>query len=292
MKIDLVMWSKHGAKPGVLDRIDRVIPKENMSQKLIVVDLLSDVSNDFQKLAESHNWQLIINRGHGISGAANTALKNVKTEIFASFEDDVLLGHDWWIKLQSSIGLPDVGAVSGVRFPNQPNLCHMQEYVYKKYIGEGKLPAWLRSRQMSSFLLGKTLDNTLWNTGLLRSIGGFPEMQANTGLETILAYSFSSKGYKWIVDYEVKSVHLRNQGIRQELSHQYWYASGLKEISKYLVSFGLPPPVSDMSAMFRFIVSPASGLLVAVKTRDPQIVWIHPLLRFYYMKGLLESKFS
>jgi hypothetical protein len=32
---------------------------------------------------------------------------------------------------------------------------------------------------------------------------------------------------------------------------------------------------------------------VALKTKEPTITYIHPLVRFYYMKGLLEaSKFE
>ena len=67
----------------------------------------------------------------------------------------------------------------------------MQEYVGKKYRGETNLASWLKSRDMSAFTLGKTLDNTIYKTKIIRSLGGFPKLQVNAGVDTTLAYEIS-----------------------------------------------------------------------------------------------------
>ena len=79
---------------------------------------------------------------------------------------------------------------------------------------------------MAAFMLGKTLDNTIYRTAAMRDIGGFPKLTSSSGVDTTLAYFLSQHGYRWHVDYDVQSVHLR-KNLRQELDHQYWYASNL-----------------------------------------------------------------
>jgi len=74
------------------------------------------------------------------------------------------------------------------------------------------------------------------------------------------------------------------------LEHQYWYAKQLNEIWRRIeTETNKRPPVTMFSVMYRFLISPFTGLFMAYKTREASIVYIHPLLRFYYLKGLLES---
>jgi hypothetical protein len=49
------------------------------------------------------------------------------------------------------------------------------------------------------------------------------------------------------------------------------------------------PPVTKFDVLSRFILSPFTGLFIALKTMEPSITYIHPLVRFYYLKGFLES---
>jgi hypothetical protein len=184
-----------------------------------------------------------------------------------------------------------VAAASGMRFADKPvGIKKLQQYVAKKYRGESNLASWLRSRQMAAFTLGKTLDNTIYKTSVIRKIGGFPKMPVNAGVDTILAYKLHEAGYQWIVDYTVQSIHLR-KGLMQELHHQYWYGTQLYEIWKRVESeTNRPPPVTKFGIMYRFFTSPFTGLFVAIKTREATIPYIHPLIRLYYMWGLLKAK--
>lgn len=292
-KIDLVMWTKNGAEtlPLVLKRISEVIPSKFVNKRVVADDHSSD---NTREIAQTFGWHAVFNEGQGIGNGANTALKHIESEYFISFEQDLLLARDWWNKIPAYLVDPKVAAASGMRFADKPaGVRKLQKYVAKKYRGEAELASWLRTRQMAAFTLGKTLDNTIYKTQVIKSIGGFPEMRVNAGVDAVLAYKIGQAGYHWVVDYAVQSVHLR-QGLKQELQHQYWYATQLCEIWKRIqTETNRPPPITKSGIIYRFCISPFTGLFVAVKTKEPTITYIHPLVRFYYMKGLLEaSKFT
>lgn len=288
-KTDLVMWTKNGAAtlPQVLKRIREVIPEELVNNRILVDDRSTD---NTREIAKSFGWTVVFNEGTGISDGANTALKSVDSDFFVSFEQDLLLAKDWWLKIPPLLEKPHVSAASGMRFADKPRgVRKLQQYVAKKYRGEAYLSSWLRPRQMAAFTLGKTLDNTIYSTKVVRSIGGFPKIKVNAGVDTTLAYRIQQAGYYWIVDYNVQSVHMR-KGLSQELKHQYWYATQLPEIwGRIEKETSKPPPITRSSIMVRFFTSPFTGLFVAYKTREATIAYIHPLIRLYYLKGYLES---
>jgi glycosyltransferase involved in cell wall biosynthesis len=288
-KIDLVMWTKNGAKtlPLVLKRINETIPKENINNRIIVDDQSTDST---RKIAQKFGWTVVFNEGKGISDGANTALRLVRTEFFASFEQDLILSHDWWNKIPKYLDDTEVGAASGMRFASQPlGVQKIQQYVAKKYRGEQKLSSWLRTRKNAAFTLGSTLDNTIYKTKIIRDIGGFPKIEVNAGVDTTLAYRIKKAGYSWIVDYNVQSEHLRS-GLRQELAHQYWYGTQVHEIWQRIAKeTNQTPPISQWGIIYRFAISPFTGLFMAYKTREATIAYIHPLIRFYYLKGYLEA---
>jgi glycosyltransferase involved in cell wall biosynthesis len=289
-KVDLVMWTKNGAKTlaPVLKRINEVIPSESVNKRLIVDDHSTD---NTREIAKSFGWTIVANAGTGISDGANTALGNVSSEYFVSFEQDLLLSPEWWKIIPPLLQAPTVAAASGMRFASQPRgVRALQRYVAKKYRGEANLASWLRTRQNAAFTLGSTLDNTIYKTDVIRAIGGFPKVQVNAGVDTTLAYRLRQAGFSWMVDYNVQSVHLRG-GLRHELKHQYWYGMQSREIWQRIANeTKQPPPISKFGIFYRFIISPFSGLFVAFKTREPSIAYIHPLIKFYYTKGFLESR--
>ncbi len=288
-KVDLVMWTKNGAKtlPAVLKQINKVIPKEHVNQRLIIDDQSTDSTRE---IAKANGWTVIFNEGKGISDGANTALRHVQTEYFVSFEQDLLLSKDWWSKIPTYLEHASVGAASGMRFADKPaGVRALQQYVARKYRGEAALASWLRGRQKAAFTLGSTLDNTIYKTDVVRKIGGFPKIKVNAGVDTTLAYRINQAGYGWIVDYNIQSVHMRSD-LKHELSHQYWYGTQVHEIwSRIEQETHQPPPVTKFGIIYRFLISPFTGLFVAYKTREATVAVIHPLVRFYYMKGYLEA---
>lgn len=288
-KVDLVMWTKNGEKtlPAVLKRINRVIPASKVNKRIIVDDQSTDTTC---RIARIEGWTVIPNIGTGISDGANTALDNVECEYFASFEQDLLLAEDWWQKIPPFLEDLQIGAASGMRFASKPRgVMRLQQYVARKYRGEAQLSSWLRGRQNAAFTLGSTLDNTIYRTASVRSVGGFPVVKSNAGVDTTLAYRLRKAGYLWIVDYSVQSAHLRG-GLRHELRHQYWYGTQSREIWRQVEDESSQrAPISKFGIFYRFFISPFTGLFVAYKMREATIAYIHPLIRFYYLKGYLES---
>ena len=283
------MWTKNGEKtlPFVLKRISQVIPNEFVNKQVITDDKSTDATVE---IAKSFGWNVVSNEGTGISDGANTALKRVASEYFISFEQDLLLAPEWWEKIPPYFHDNQVAAASGMRFADKPRgVKKLQQYVAKKYRGESNLASWLRSRQMAAFTLGKTLDNTIYKTAVIRAIDGFPKMQVNAGVDATLAYKLKQSGYMWVVDYNVQSTHMR-RGLGQELQHQYWYGTQQYEIWRKIKEYtDRPPPITESGVMYRFLISPFTGVFVAFKTREPTITYIHPLIKFYSLKGLLEA---
>ena len=289
-KVDLVMWTYNGAAtlPSVLKRISEVIPDEFVGKKVVADDRSTD---DTRKIAASFGWTVVFNEGRGISDNANTALKNVESEFFVSFEQDLLLARDWWSKIPKALEDPKVAAASGMRFADKPRgVRNLQLYVAKKYRGDAQLESWLRGREMAAFTLGKTLDNTIYRTKVVREVGGFPKLASSSGVDTLLAYEIDQHGYRWFVDYNVQSVHMRS-GLSQELNHQYWYAKQLNEMWRKIsaATHKQAPPVTKFGVVYRFVMSPFTGLFMAYKTREPSLAYIHPLIRLYYLRGYLAS---
>ena len=266
VKIDLVMWTKNGAQtlPTVLKRITEVVPAELVEKKIIADDASIDGT---QNIAKSFGWTVIPNKGHGISDGANTALEQVTSDFFISFEQDLLLAPDWLQKILPLLENPKVAVASGMRFADKPvGVKKLQEYVGKQYRGKANLASWLKSRDMSAFTLSKTLDNTIYKTKVIRELGGFPKLHVNAGVDTTLAYLIDAAGYQWMVDYNLRSIHIR-KGLMQELNHQYFYGAQLYEIWRKIgTETNKRPPVTKLGVIRRFAMSPFTGLFVAFQT--------------------------
>jgi glycosyltransferase involved in cell wall biosynthesis len=275
-KVDLVMWTKNGSEtlPSVLKRINKVIPDEAVNKRVIVDDKSSDKTLE---IAHSFGWTTVPNEGVGISDGANTALRQVESDYFVSFEQDLLLADDWWRRIPKHMSNPRVAVASGVRLPNQPEVVRkIQEYSLERYER--------RANEAESFLYGKTLDNTIYKTKAIRSIGGFPKTTASAGVDNILAQRVQVNKFVWKVDYSVKSMHLR-KGLREELAHYYWYGTCFSTLNPLL--FGRNVNMKPM--IIRVFFSPLRGLEIAVKKNAAQAVYVYPLMRFAMLKGIADG---
>lgn len=276
-KVDLVMWTKNGERPlpAVLKRIGEVIPAEAVNQRLIVDDHSSDRTRE---IAGSFGWQVIYNRGKGISDGANTALSHVETEFFVSFEQDLLLAWNWWNKIRGYLSEPEVAVASGVRFVYSPlALKRIEEYTAESYMAE---------EERGNFVpYVKTLDNTIYKTQIIREVGGFPMVPSSIAVDQALSQLIHSKGLKWKVDYTLHSVHLRN-GLKDEFAHTNWYGTHSDEVD-ILLQRKIP---TTRSLLMRLMVSPVRGFQIALKKRAPEAFCVYPLLRWHYVKGVVEGR--
>lgn len=240
-KVDLVMWTKNGARflPRVLKRIEEVIPNEDINQKILVDDHSIDNTT---KIAKEFNWSVYANPSTGIPSGANESLRHVETEFFVSIEQDLLLTKEWWNKIPKHLLNEKVAVASGIRLANQPlALRKLEEYVMERYERRGSLYP--------------TLDNTIYKTEIIRKLGCFPNLSVSIEVDLVLAKNIHSNGYIWKVDYSVKSMHLRG-GLRDELAHQYWHGVCKRK---------LDPRILSLDQILHLFFSPIRGLDVAIK---------------------------
>jgi glycosyltransferase involved in cell wall biosynthesis len=275
-KVDLVMWTKNGAAtlPFVLKKINEVIPSKLVNKRVIVDDHSSDSTRE---IAQSYNWDVVFNEGSGISDGANTAFKLIESEYFISFEQDLLLADDWWNKIIPHMSNPKNCVASGVRLPNQPSAVRkIEEYTLERY---------QRSKKgVQAFLYGKTLDNTIYRTNVIKELGGFPKLAISAGVDNVLAEEIRLKKLEWKVDFTVKSVHLR-KGLRQELSHSYWYGTCFTVLDPILFKRN----VDVKPFIIRFVLSPIRGLDIALKKAAPEAILVYPLMRLAVLRGVFSG---
>lgn len=280
MKFDIVSWVKDGewCLPCTLKRLEDVLPSEFVHRKIMVDDHSVDGT---KKIGEFYGWEVYDNPSHGISAGANFALSKVDCPFFMSFEQDVYLAKDWFGKISNLIEKADCVAVSGVRLANQPHYLKL----FEMFLLERE-----QHSENNSFWFSKSLDNTLFITEAIRNLGGFPITRTSTGVDTILAHILSESGFRWLVDYSVISVHLRKNGVRDAIKHQFWYAFGAKEIkAKVKEKTGLTISASFVGYLVKLGFSPFRGLQIGFKQKDPRICALYPLMRLASCLGYLKG---
>jgi glycosyltransferase involved in cell wall biosynthesis len=276
-KVDLVMWTKNGASTlrPVFQRIRDVIPAANVNLKIIVDDASTDGT---PQIARSFGWEVVPNEGKGISDGANTALRHVATPFYVSFEQDLLLARDFWVKVPRFFSDPQVAVASGVRYVYYPEgLKRIEQYTVQRYRDEDTGKTYAQNV--------KTLDNTIYRTEVIRKIGGYPYIPSSVGVDQGLSHLVFQAGYKWKVDYEVASVHLRN-GLKQELAHNYWYGRNSDELEQKMFHRN----ASSLRMIRRFLTSPVRGVQIAVRMNAPDAIYIYPLMRLSFMRGVFHQR--
>lgn len=287
MKVDLVMWAKNGAKflPTVLKRFDEVIPKEEINKKILVDDHSCDKTVD---IAKRFNWKVYENPSTGISSGANEALRHVTTSRFVSFEQDILLSKSWWYKIPNCLENPRVVSASGVRYSTKPvGIKKLEKYYVQRFRKIQKTKHRFEHRYIRSPC--QTVDNTIYRTDFIKSIGGFPRLSGTRGFDVILAHLIWKSGFEWVVDCTVESEHLR-LGLKQVLHHAEENARNSHEVwTKITKETGLQRPHSDFYRFLRLFLSPLEGLVIAIKMREPTIFYVNPIKYMYQIRGFINS---
>ncbi len=279
IKIDLVMWTKNGAVflPHVLKLIELFIPRESIHKRILIDDKSVD---NTRKIGLDFGWSVHSNDGNGIVDAANTALKYVESEFFASFEQDILLSPYWWPKVPKLLIKNNISVASGIRIPTYP-------LYLRKFIEQRETGRISNTGDADPFSYGKTLDNTIYETDAIKTIGGFPKIpkRYQCMLDNVLAQRMYDAGFKWAVDYSVKSLHIR-YSLKDELDHNFWYGQSEDFVFYYLTK--KYPSISKRQRLLLW--SLIGGFKTALETRLPQSIYLGSILQMAELRGLISSR--
>lgn len=189
MKYDICMWAKNGEQylPKVLNRIDQVIPHENVGLKIFVDDSSRDRSVE---IAKDHNWNIYLNKKGWINGGTEEALHHVKTSHFISVEQDVYLAKNF-MSLADHLNGDNVAVSCGVYLPTTK---------YGRIYSEHHMQD-LRKRNIHFMGIGSNFFNTKYvkHSGFVKD-----KLAIHDFYDAI-----KQLGYKWITDYTVVSDHIR-----------------------------------------------------------------------------------
>lgn len=257
-KIDLVMWTYNSAKtlPNTLSSIEKAIPPEYINKKIIVDGHSTDGTQDIGK---KFGWIIVDAKELGIPNQANQALDSVETEVFASFEHDILLNPNWFHKVLKHLESDQTVAVAqGIRLTTN--------HVFKKIeeIGiERNIPY-------------RSIDNNLYRTEVIKKLGGF-NTDCLISCDWDLQERVQKSGYKWVTDKTVVSDHV--WGNTSNIIKHF------RELNKQ--DDPNNPPI--MQVLLRFLYSPIRGVDISIKKKCPQAALIYPYWRFIHLKTTLTS---
>jgi glycosyltransferase involved in cell wall biosynthesis len=265
MKVDLVMWAKNGSEtlPQVLKRISDVIPSKNINKRIFVDDHSKDYSVE---IAERFGWKVYENREGFISGGVREALKHVTSEFFVSVEQDVILAKDWWNVIPKYMREPNVAVAEGIRIRYPPNktLDSIEEYTFERF---------------SHRPLHITLDNNIFRTKIIRKIGIPTKYPLSVDLA--LYERLQRASYKWIIDKNVVSYHLR-KGVTHEILHRHKHSVLTKTRRFESTDF--------MRLLKIFMFSPIRGIDIMIKKRCPTAFFVYPFMRLIILKTFRDRR--
>lgn len=258
-KADAVMWTKNSSRflPLVLRRIEEVIPSKMLGKKIIIDDHSTD---NTVEIAKSLGWDVHENQGNGTFDAIETALSLVSSEFFISVEHDIILSKEWWEKISRYMKNDKVAVAQGVRVATHPILRKFDEYIIER-------------RDERSKNLCLSIDNNIYRTKVLRKFG------LNVHDHAYARALLEEKGFKWIIDRNVISGHIR-PSIRYFIEHHYMmHKLSIAPLNKR----------PELSKIFKlFLLSPFRALHITLKKQCPQILIIYPLERWAILKAYLE----
>jgi glycosyltransferase involved in cell wall biosynthesis len=206
-----------------------------------------------ESIAKDFGWDVYQSR-RGLLYQSNYALNKVDTDMYASFEHDILLPPQWLNRMEKIMRRPDVAVAQGIRLiTGNRALEAMYRSMYERY------PA---------SVISLSVDNTLYRTDILREIGGYPfDNSWGNYTDAALWNEVSKHGYKWVVDTNCICGHLR-PNFRKHLKHLILYQ--ITDVDR---------GYSDFLKKLSFSV--IRGAQMSGKYHAPSTAFEYPILRYF-----------
>jgi GT2 family glycosyltransferase len=206
--------------------------------EVVVVDNGPDSGLTPPVVAEFPGVRLVTERRPGLAYARNAGFAASRGEVLVATDDDVTMPPGWLEQLVAPFTRPEVGAVTGLVWPE--SLDQPAQRLFEAYGGLGRGlrplhadPEWFRSfriRAAPTWQLGATA-NAAVRASVLEEIGMMdealgPGMPSGVGEDTNLFYRMLQAG--WAVHYEPRAyVRHRHRATRAALCRQiYGYSKG------------------------------------------------------------------
>lgn len=250
------MWTLNSEKTleTTLKSIEKAIPKKYINNKIIIDGFSKDST---LKIAEKHNWNIVLSE-KGIGKQANIGLSLVETEIFASFEHDIILNPNWFNLIVDTIKEKNVAVSQGIRLSVNKTLKIIEEYSLK------------RNLRYSS------IDNNLYKTKIIRDVGGFSEKHI-ASVDRELQDRIIDSGYKWVISKNIISKH--------NITNLIDYSN---HVYNYLKKDSYKETFTGYDCVFIFLFSPLRAFHMILKEKHPFVFVGYPFYRFNVMRGILE----
>ena len=255
MKIDLVIWTKDGEKTLVpcLKSIERAIGHDQVNQKIAVDGHSKD---NTKTILKQFGWTVYNAEKVGIPFQAKQAISLVETPFFASFEQDIILNPQWFqLALRHFYEKENVAVVQGVRVSLNKTLKVIEASALNKKI-----------RQSS-------IDNNLYRTDIIKSLD-LP-LKYPLGFDRALQDLILNKGFKWIVDKQLVSLHNKQ--------------SFMQDAKKICNDITRCEYMRDNVPFFRvlklFCFSWVRGFQMGLKSKYPLVIFAYPYYRWQSVKA-------
>jgi len=272
-KIDLIMWTYNSEKtlPITLLYIDKAIPEKFVNRKIMIDGGSSD---NTENCAGSWNWEFF-NCKKGIPYQANMGLNMVETKVFASFEHDIILCKDWYVKIKDTLKPKNVAVSQGVRLNLNKTMRAIEQY--------GLLRDYLRYT---------SIDNNLYKTAMIKDLGGF-NVNFPASCDRELQDRVRANGLKWLVNKNIVSAHIK-LSLREMTKHVHKlkmlndYQEDLSPVFFYgHVRIKAGNHVYLLDAITKFLSSFFVGAVVAKRFRCPAVSVGFPYWRLCKLRTAL-----
>ena len=275
MKLDLVMWTYNSEKTlsYTLNSIKKAIPEKFINQKIIV----DGGSNDRTALiADFFKWNFIKSKRKGIPFQANTALELVETDIFASFEHDIVLCPNWFYLIKNKLDNDKVAVAQGVRLSTNKALRAIEKY--------GLLEDYIRY---------SSIDNNIYKTKIIKDLGGFDE-KFIVSTDRKLQDKIKENGYKWLICKNIISDHLK-PSVRKSAKHYQKnhllrdYKEDFKPVFLYSkVKIKSEKRLEFLDSLSKLFSSFIIGFVIARKYKIPEVTYCYPYWRLKKLQTAIK----
>jgi glycosyltransferase involved in cell wall biosynthesis len=259
LKIDLVMWTKDGEKTLVpcLKSIERAIGPDQVNQK-IAVDAHS--KDNTKTILKQFGWTVYDAKKVGIQFQAKQAISLVETPFFASFEQDIILNPRWFqLALRHFYEKENVAVVQGVRISLNRTL---------RIIEAAGLDRKIRY---------SSIDNNLYRTDIIKSLD-LPSKYP-LGFDRALQDLILNKGFKWVVDHQLVSLH-NKQSFIQDAKKIYNDITRCEYMRDNV-------PFLRVLQIFGF--SWVRGLQMGLQSKYPLVIFAYPYYRWQSVKAYFRN---